>query len=321
LVLGVVVATMLAACTDGAPDPDRTGRPASEGAVSAPVSEAAAAASPVPRLSRLALTVGADGPPASLVGVERAQVIVEYPLAADRTGLLALLDAATDVVGPLRSATPSDAALALAFDAHLVTAVTTGGVVEQLADADLSVVEEFTSPGAMVRDPARQAPFNVYAVPSRIRAAVGERPAGRDWPPAGGPPAGGSPPGGRPSDEFTVTAAGGMAVTWTWEPTARRWLRTAAGRLEQSATGERISAGTVVVLEVPRVDRPVVAADLVGAGPALVLREGAVIAGRWERGDAAGAPTIDVIGAASPAAPVWLHICAAPCAASAAGAG
>jgi Protein of unknown function (DUF3048) C-terminal domain/Protein of unknown function (DUF3048) N-terminal domain len=306
------VTVALTACTGESPEPRRTGAP--DAVVSAPATprpRPSATPGGAPRRGLLALTVGADGPPGSLVGIERAGTIVEYPVAADRTGLLVLLGTDADVVGPLRSATPSDAGLALAFGADLVTAVTTGAVVEQFGRAGLSVTEELTSPGAMVRDPDRRAPFNLYAVPSRVRAAVGERPAGTGWPPSG---TAGPSGRGRTSAEVTVAAADGVAVTWTWDPAARRWLRTVADRLEQSATGERIGAGTVVVLEVPQAGRPVVAADLVGQGPALVLRGGALIPGRWTRADAADAPAIAGLGAVPPDATVWLHICAAPCA-------
>ena len=307
-----MVTVALVACSGESPDPPPAATPDSMvSAPASPRSHPSATAGTVTRRSPLALTVGADAPPGSLVGVERARTVVEYPIAADRTGLLALLDADAEVVGPLRSATPSDAGLALAFGADLVTTVTTGGVVEQFDRAGLSVTEELTTPGAMVRDPDRRAPFNLYAVPSRIRAAMGERPPGPGWPPPG---PGASPGGGRGSAELTVAVADGMAVTWTWDPPARRWLRTAAGRLEQSATGERIGAGVIVVLEVPQADRPVVAADLIGRGPALVLRDGALFAGRWARADAAAAPVVEGLGALPPDATAWLHICPSPCA-------
>lgn len=308
----------LVACTGSAPaDGPVAIRTTPDSAVSAQASPRQLP-SPAPsgpsQRSRLALTVAAGGPAASLVGLERARVVVEYPVAADGTGLFVLLDSDADAVGPLRSATPSDAALALAFGADLATAVTTGAVVDDLRRAGLSVVEELTSPGTLVRDPARQAPFNLYAVPARIRAGVADRPAGPDWPPGAGEHRSG---GGQSVNEFAVTMLDGVTATWSWDPAAGRWLRTARGQLELSATGERIAAGAIVVLEVQAAaSRPPVVADLVGAGSAVVLRKGAAFPARWERADAAAVPTIDGLDAASGNGTVWLHICAAPCASS-----
>jgi hypothetical protein len=314
----VLLVGALAACTGSAPgDGPVATRTTPDGAVSAQASPRQLP-SPAPsgpsQRSRLALTAAAGGPAASLVGLERARVVVEYPVAADGTGLFVLLDGDADAVGPLRSATPSDAALALAFGADLATAVTTGAVVDDLHRAGLSVVEELTSPGAMVRDPARQAPFNLYAVPARIRAGVEDRAPGPDWPPGVGEHASGK---GQSVSEFAVPVLDGVTVTWSWDPAAGSWLRTARDRLELSATGERIAAGTIVVAEVQvAASRPPVVADLVGAGPAVVLREGAAFPGRWERADAAAVPTIHGLDAAPGNGTVWLHICAAPCASS-----
>jgi Protein of unknown function (DUF3048) N-terminal domain/Protein of unknown function (DUF3048) C-terminal domain len=307
VIAGVLVAGVLAACT---PDADQAQpeaparRPPASPAPQAPATETAP-----PRLGSLALTVSAGGPPASLVGLDRARTVVEYPVDADRTGLFVVLDTDAGVVGPLRSATPSDAALALAFDADLVTGSTTTSVVDQLRQADLSVVEEFGWPQTLVRDPARRAPFNLYAVPSRIRAAVGERPPASGWPAGSGDV---SAP--RSQSEVQVTTASDVVVTWTWDPAARRWLRTMAGRLEQSATGERVGADIIAVLEVPVRDRPPVVADLLGSGSALVLRDGTVATGRWQRDNESALPTIHGLGPSVPArGTLWLHVCASPC--------
>jgi hypothetical protein len=312
---GVVLVVTLNACTGSAPENGQVTSTTPGSAVSASTSPRripSPTPSGPPQHGALAVTVAEGGPVASLVGLERARVIVEYPVAADRTGLFLLLESDADVVGPLRSATPSDAALALALDADLATAVTTGAVVDHLRRAGLSVVEELTLPGTMVRDPARHAPFNLYAMPSRIRAALRDRPAGADWPLGVGEQPSGD---GQSLDEFAVPVVDEVTATWTWDPVAAQWLRTVGSRLELSATGERIAAGAVVVLEVqPAADRPPVLADLVGAGPAVALRDGVVSRARWERADAAAVPTIHGFDPAATKGTVWLHICATPCA-------
>jgi hypothetical protein len=312
LVAAVLAAAVLTACTDpddrGSQGREPVGGVAGASATSRPRPSATATA---PVRSPVGLTVAGDAPAASLMGLDHARAVVEYPVASDRTGLFVLLDADADAVGPLRSATPSDATLALAFAADLVTAGATGAVVDELGQAGLGVVEEHTAPGALQRDPARRAPFNLYALPAGIRAALGDRSTATRWP-AGGAGTGAA----QAHDEVTVAATDEVTVIWTWDPTARRWLRTAAGELEQLATGERVGAGVVVVVEVPPRDRPPVVADLIGAGAATVLRDGTVVAGRWTRDDPAGLPTIDGLDDGAPAAgTLWLHLCATPCSA------
>jgi hypothetical protein len=272
----------------------------------------------------MALTVATGGPPGSLVGLDRARVVVEYPIAADHTGLLVLLDSDAKVLGPLRSATPSDAALAIGFTADLVTARTTGAVVEHLAQADLSVFEEHTVRGALVRDPARRAPFNLYVVPEAVRAAVGQRDPGVPWSPDTAAAEAQSEDGRsgdgrsgevRAQDEVTVQVAGDAVVTWTWEPNESHWLRTAGGQLEQSATGARIAADIVLVLEVRSdLDRPPAIADLVGSGTAQVLRNGQVSDASWQRSGTTDLPTVRGSGDAPAGTTTWVHVCAFPCA-------
>lgn len=308
---GVLVAASLVACT-GEDGGAAVGPTAAAGGGAAPVT---APAAPTPAATmppaadpdQLAFTVAADGPTGALVGVEHADTVVEYPLAADRTGWL-VLTGTPAAVGPLRAATPSDATLAQVAGSHLVTARTTTAVVDDLADAGLAVVEEHTVAGGLVRDPARRAPFNLYARPAPVRAGLAAPPATAVWHP------GAAPPGqGRDRDEVVVEAADGVTVTWTWEPSDGRWLRTAGGRLERTATGLRVAVDTVIVLEVAADGRPPVVADLIGSGPATVLRDGRAHDGRWERGGDDAVPVIHATGGVPAAGTQWLHLCAAPC--------
>ena len=336
----VVAAALVCACTGG--EPERPA-PASDSASSSAAPAPSPAPSAAPRSRPLALTVTAAGPPGALVGVDRARVVVEYPLSADRSGWLLLVDGTADVLGPLRAATPSDALLATGFSADLVTARTTAAVVDTVAGAGLAVVEEHGVPGGLQRDPARQAPFNLYAAPEVLRAALPERATPPPWEPstagsatatpsAPAAPGASAPPvaaadatGAGAHAEVTVRAAGAGTVTWTWDPAARRWLRTADGQLQQTATGERIGAGAVLVLEVaPPADRPPVVRDLTGSGAATLLGAGTVTTSTWRRGDGP-LPGVDGAGAMAGVGmpqPTWIHICAAPCVTTApAGAG
>lgn len=272
----------------------------------------------------VAITVAEHGPAGSLAGLLDAQTVVEYPLTATRGALVVISRSDADAVGPVRSATPSDVAVAVAFDADLVTTATTPAAVDALGARGLAVVEEQSPPGALLRDPARRAPFNLYAGPRRVRDALAARcpgPAPDCAPPddatAGdlgwtfGPP----PASGGPAAEVRVGAADGHPVVWTWDKAARRWLRTSGGLLQQQVDGSQVAAATVVVAEVTAPPADVVD-KLRGAGPAVVLRDGRRHAARWQREDPAAAPLVQGRdGSPFPLSdPMWLMLCTTPCA-------
>lgn len=324
LVAAAVVAVM-AGCT--APvDRDPSGPGARSDAGSASVATQTPEATPRATATEraLAVTVADDGPAGSLAGLLEAHTVIEYPLTADRGTLVVISRSDADAIGPVRTATSSDVAVAAAFDADLVTGATTATAVDALGARGLAVVEEQSPPGALLRDPARRAPFNLYAMPRRVRDALAARcpePA-PDCTPSDAATDGGlgwtfGPPRatGDPVAEVAVSHAGDHPVAWTWDAGARRWLRTSGGRLEQQADGHRVAAATVVVAEVAAPPADVVAA-LRGAGPAVVLRDGRRHAARWQRDDAAAAPLVQRRdGSPFPLSdPVWLMLCATPCA-------
>jgi hypothetical protein len=95
-----------------------------------------------------------------------------------------------------------------------------------------------------------------------------------------------------------TTAWPASRVTFSWDAPSGRYRLTSDGRPDVVAGGPQVSAATVVVQEVPAhlsenrdvngAQTPVV--DLVGSGPATVLRDGFAWRGQWSRPDAA-APT------------------------------
>jgi hypothetical protein len=86
-------------------------------------------------------------------------------------------------------------------------------------------------------------------------------------------------------------------VTWTWDPTARTWLRSygTSGPASQ-AEGGQVTAANVIVMTVvlfasQYVEDPTGAHEnlltLTGSGPAKIFRGGAVVSGTWNRGSLA----------------------------------
>ncbi|MBW3603455.1 MAG: DUF3048 C-terminal domain-containing protein [Actinobacteria bacterium] len=259
----------------------------------------------------LAITVAVDGPPATLAGLNEAATVVEYPLTSRRPALVVVSRGGTAAVGPLRAATTGDATVANLFDAPLVATIASRAVTEALAAGDRALVEEGAPAGAVLRDPARRAPFNVYALPARARRLVDGESTALDGPwTRGGTP----PSSGRSAAEVIVDLTTWVSVVWTWDDTAQRWLRTADGQPTVTADGSRVSTATVVVLEVPdpRGGLPTAA----GRGPAAVLRDGRRHPARWSHDGGAQLPLLQARdGAAFPVeGRVWVMVCAAPCA-------
>jgi hypothetical protein len=280
---------------------------ADSGATPAPTAGAAPAAAR-PSTPALAVPVRMDGPARTLAGLNTADTVVEYPRSRAGTAVVVLTREPAGVVGPLRAATAEDVAAARAWDAPVVTTIAPGAVRRSGA----VMAEEGAPPGVVVRDPARRAPHNVYAVVEAARALTPGRDDDVDdavgW--ATGPP---PVAAGRPVDEVVVATGGSARVRWAYDPRRGAWIRGRGGRGAQATTqvdGVAVAVGTVMVAETSR------GAGWQGAGPAVVLRSGRRHTARWVAESPDSPPTIEQAdGTPFPTAgTVWLHRCVAPCA-------
>ncbi|HEX6256810.1 MAG TPA: DUF3048 domain-containing protein [Euzebyales bacterium] len=255
----------------------------------------------------LAVPVRVDGPSASLAGLNSADTVVEYPRRRAGTAVVALTRETGGVVGPLRDATADDVAVARAWDAAIVTTV--APVSARRSGA--VVAEEGAPPGVVVRDPARRAPHNAYAVIEEARALRPSRREQADE--AGGWPTGPPPvAAGRPVTEIVVAAGASARARWAYDPRRGAWIRGAAGGDAPASQidGVAVAVGTVVVAETSR------GTGWRGAGPAVVLRAGRRHTARWVAEAPGSPPDIEQAdGTPFPmAGTVWLHRCPTPCA-------
>jgi hypothetical protein len=302
----LVVAVALTACTPAADADPAAPEPARGAATATPAPTASAPSAPANRSApTLAVPVRLDGPAGTLVGFDTADTVVEYPRPGGVTATVVLTGETGGVVGPLRDATADDVALARRWKADLVTTLAPGSVRR----SGVVVAEEGAPPGVVVRDAARRAPHNAYAVIEAARAAA-PVPADRPSAWAAGPP---PVAAGRPVAEVTVAAGATARVRWVYDPGTGAWIRRAGGRAATATTqvdGVAVAAGTVVVTETAG------GAAWRGAGPAVVLRSGRRHTARWVA-DGVDAPPIVEQADGTPfpvAGTVWLHRCAAPCA-------
>jgi hypothetical protein len=219
-----------------------------------------------------------------------------------------------DDVGPVRSARSTDLFILAERGKPLFAwsgaNPTFAAAVEA---ADLLDVGVGAVPDAYRRDPNRPAPYNLYAAPEQLRAAV----AGDDAasvPPQplftyrdeGAPLSG---PGVEPATTFRSTGTGGLStrIAWEWDAASGTWLRSQDGTAHVDSDGRRISVANMIVRFTPyrdsgvrdSVGAVVPEADAVGEGDAWLLSGGQLQRGRWSK-PSADAPTTYVDGDGSP---------------------
>jgi hypothetical protein len=217
------------------------------------------------------------------------EALVEGGLTRD---MLIFRGAESDEIGPVRSARPYF--LLWAREADAVYAHV-GGSDEALKDLEtgkygLDNVDEFRYGKTFWRDQARSAPHNTYTTTDRLRALVAaegwdEETDAVDASLRGAPAAGGAPAGrigvsymhGGADAEFRWNAATGSYDLWR------------SGRVARDRDGKVISPRTVAVLEadVVPIDDPhakgLIGVANIGAGDAMVFRDGLAYRGTWKK--------------------------------------
>ncbi|MGH3718628.1 MAG: DUF3048 domain-containing protein [Pseudonocardiaceae bacterium] len=224
-------------------------------------------------------------------GLELADLVYVEPVEGGLSRLLAVYQSRVpSVVGPVRSTRASDVQLlanfgrpALAFSG---AAPVVGALVSRAPVLDVSALAR---PGDYYRDRRRPMPHNLYGDAKALRQG-------------GTPPEdigfrfGPTPPGGRPVPGTEVRYPA-TAIGVQWVPAEARWVISMDGAPLTSASGLRPGAATVVLQRVPVLDTsvrdasgsPSPFAATVGAGDAVVLRDGLAFTGHWSR------PTPDAI--------------------------
>jgi Protein of unknown function (DUF3048) N-terminal domain/Protein of unknown function (DUF3048) C-terminal domain len=239
-------------------------------------------------------------------GLVQADVVFEEMVEGGLTRLLAVFQSHDpDTVGPVRSARSTDlfilAELGQPLFAWSGANPTFAAAVEA---ADLLDVGVGAAPDAYRREPDRPAPYNLYAAPELLRAAVaGDSAASVPPPPLfsyrdEGAPLSGA--GVEPVAEFRTTGSGGLStgIAWDWDAASSSWLRSQDGTPHVDRDGERVRAANVIVRFTPyrdsgvrdSVGAVVPEADAVGEGDAWLLSDGHLQRGRWMK-PSADAPT------------------------------
>lgn len=226
--------------------------------------------------------------------LNRADIVYEEPVEGGYTRFIAVFHCDDpDRVGPVRSGRTTDPDVLRQFGpAVFGYAGGVAAVKREVPRAGLVDVNYIVAADAYVRDETRAAPHDLYTTTSALRKAAASD--------AGAP---------RPVFEYAEAYEGKARraagvhlpfssvsdVVWTWSRREGMWLRAHGDLAHTLEDGTRVSAATVVVQVVEVTAGQIVDAagnpspevELIGRGRAYVLRDGRVIAGRWER------PTLD----------------------------
>ncbi len=218
-------------------------------------------------------------------GLALADVVYVEPVESGLSRLLAVYQSQVpSVVGPVRSTRVSDLELlanvgrpALAFSG---AAPEVGALVARAPVLDVSALAR---PGDYYRDRRRSIPHNLYGDAKALRqGGTPPRDIGFRFGPV--------PPGGRPVAETEVRYPA-TTIGVQWVSSEARWVISMDGAPLTSAAGPRPTAATVVLQRVPvrntairdAAGSPSPFAATVGAGAAVVLRDGLAFTGSWSR--------------------------------------
>jgi hypothetical protein len=237
-------------------------------------------------VDRPALAVKIDNlsPARPQSGLNEADVVYEELVESGITRYIAIFQSTdAEKVGPIRSGRTSDLLILANLNRALYGA--SGGnayVLDALRGANLVSILDGAR-GVFYRDPARDAPHNLY---SSTEALYGANPGGTSAPPRlfgfrapNEPVANGRPVAG------AVVNVGDETVTYSWN--GHGWERQVDGVTEEDANGIPIAPANVVIQFTDygssAADAASPEAQVTGEGEAWVLTGGQVVEGTWSR--------------------------------------
>ncbi len=217
-------------------------------------------------------------------GTTAADLVYVEPVEGGLTRLLAVFQSRMPpVVGPVRSVRETDLQLLAPLDAP---ALAFSGEAPELrpllAGAPVVDVSASAVPAAYYRERDRPSPHDVYVRTATLTVGGPPRDVGFRF--------GLLPAGGRPTADLTARYPS-VSISVEWVAAERRWVFDVDGAPLLAAEGGRPGAATVVLQQVVVRDTairdangtPSPFAESVGAGAAVVLRDGQAFDGTWSR--------------------------------------
>ncbi|MEX2587810.1 MAG: DUF3048 domain-containing protein [Actinomycetota bacterium] len=259
-------------------------------------------------LDRPALAFKIDNHPRARppAGLESADIVYEELVEGGLTRFLGINHCGdAEDLGPTRSAREVDPDILVQYSPVLFahSGASPNNLRKLRATAGIVDVSHGVAGPAYSRRRGRPAPHNLFTSTERLRSLpaaqdvkgppetglvfdpdLGKKPE-ESPSPAESPAAGSKPePAAAAGNSVSFSYSGAAAVSYTYDPETRRYLRAIGGQPHLAATGEQLSATNVVVMKVA-VNRsgssPHIA--VAGSGEAIVLRNGETIRGEWIR--------------------------------------
>ncbi|QNE78685.1 DUF3048 domain-containing protein [Streptomyces finlayi] len=274
----VLLIATLSGCQAGgetAPPPDRAGTSAGQADI-------------------LAVKIDNVAPARPPTGLEKADLVYVERVEAGLSRILAVYSSdVPPVIGPVRSARETDLELLRQFDRPtLAYSGAQSALRPSIEAAPLDALPPSKAPNAYFRSKDRPAPHNLYLRPENIPHESTQVNAAEDLGLRFAP----APGGGTPVSERTVSYPSAR-FTFTWSPEQKKWLVTMDGQASRTASGDRLSAATVLLQDVTlgpsrfrdKWGNTSPFTETVGSGSALALRDGKAYDVTWERDSAASA--------------------------------
>ena len=232
-------------------------------------------------------------------GLEDADSVHEILVEGGMTRFLAFFyDKTSDYLGPIRSARPTDPTLVRPYGGILVVSGATPGLVPQIRELGVAVLEEQPAP-AMFRITSRSAPHNLYGDTELIRELVDEK--GFPFNPPPGPLYSfGKNQNNWNSGSNRVTIEYSDFTTIIWKLDGTKYSRfiidgysslkeaVAHNIITRDETTQILQTETIVVIQGPiYIDEATTLPSVltVGVGPVYIFNNGNYIEGTWRRND------------------------------------
>jgi hypothetical protein len=254
---------------------------------------------------RGALSVKIDNHPDARpqVGLDAADIVFEELTEGGITRFLAVFQSQLPPeVGPIRSVRAVDPALITPLGGVFAYSGGTAVNVDAVRQAPVTTVDETTAGAAMHRSASRRPPHNLYGTPTALVALAGDHKA----PPKPLFVYGRVAASARPCAHVSIRFSGDFVSIYDWA-TGVGWKRSSPTGAFTVASGTQVTATNLVVVWVKDQTRE----STVGTGDALVLRDGKLVQGKWERRDENDAFHLsDGTGATTALAPgnTWVHL-------------
>lgn len=221
-------------------------------------------------------------------GLADADIVYIEPVEGGLGRILAIFSSKRpELIGPIRSARESDLELLRQFgEPAFAYSGAHSRVLPIIGRAPVHDVSPAHAGSAYLRGSTRPAPHNLYARTGELLEKAPKASVAKDIGFRFGP----APAGGRPATEHTVDYPA-FQVSFHWSTSDRRWTVSMDGEPLESASGPAPQASTVVVQYTSirpsrfsdKLGNNTPYTESVGAGRALVLRDGRAYDARWSR--------------------------------------